>query len=368
MHAQPQIPPTMHAVLIRRFGGPEVVEFAEVPVPQPRAGEVLVKVEAASLNPVDYKIRGGKYPLVKDDKLPYVLGRDFSGTIVQSDDPALPAGLVVHGLLDIEHGSLAQYTVARADTLVRVPGALERDMAAAVPLAGLTAWQGLFEHGDLRAGQHVLIHGGAGGVGHFAVQFARARGATVSTTVSADDIEFARSLGADEVIDHTSERFEDRVREVDLVYDLVGGDTQERSWALLQGGGTLVLHARPSRRRTRQRAHGVRALRYAAHCSRTHGNYAEIDALIQAGQVNAVRAAHAMRFGAGPRRVAGTRGRAMSPASWCSTWPRRSWARPTTPGSEPRRRLREGSARRLVGLAAPQQSLKARCRRLRPRP
>src|SRR5471030_2799030 len=94
-------PVTMHALLIRRFGGPEVVEFAEIPVPEPRAGEVLVKVEAASLNPVDYKIRGGKYPLVKDDKLPFVLGRDFCGTVAHSDVTALPSGTLVHGLLGI---------------------------------------------------------------------------------------------------------------------------------------------------------------------------------------------------------------------------------------------------------------------------
>jgi NADPH:quinone reductase-like Zn-dependent oxidoreductase len=281
----PSSPRPMHAVLIRKFGGPEVVELAEIPVPEPRAGEVLVKVEAASLNPVDYKIRGGKYPLVKDDRLPFVLGRDFSGTVVHSDDAALPAGTLVHGLLGIEHGSFAQYTIARADTLARVPGAIDRIAAAAVPLAGLTAWQGLVDHGGLRAGQRVLIHAGAGGVGHLAVQFAKARGATVITTVSTGDVAFAHSLGADEVIDHKTERFESRLRDIDVVFDLIGGDTQERSWAVLKKGGVLVSTVQePSQEKAS--AIGVRATRYTA--EPRADQLREIDALIQAGKVRPV--------------------------------------------------------------------------------
>jgi NADPH:quinone reductase-like Zn-dependent oxidoreductase len=278
----PTPPRTMHALLIRRFGGPEVVEFAETAVPEPRAGEVLLKVEAASLNPVDYKIRGGKYPLVKDDKLPYVLGRDFCATVAHSDDPAWPARTLVHGLLEIEHGSFAQYTVARADELVRVPGTIDRLVAAAVPLAGLTAWQGLFDHGGLQAGQRVLIHAGAGGVGHLAVQFAKARGAHVITTVSPDDVAFAHSLGADEVIDYKAERFENKLRDIDLVYDLIGDDTQERSWSVLKRGGTLVSTVQePSR--VKAAAIGVRAMRYTAESNANQ--LREIDALIQSGKV-----------------------------------------------------------------------------------
>ena len=281
----PTPPRTMHAILVRRFGGPEVVEFAEIPMPEPRAGEVLVKVEAASLNPVDWKIRGGKYPLVKDDKLPYVLGRDFSGTVEHSDVAALPAGTLVHGLLDIEHGSFAQYALARADELARVPGAIDRIAAAAVPLAGLTAWQGLFDHGGLRAGQRVLIHAGAGGVGHFAVQFAKARGATVITTVSSGDVAFARSLGADEVIDYKKDRFESRLSGIDLVFDLIGGETQERSWAVLRRGGALVSTVQePAQEKAS--AIDVRATRYTA--APNAGQLREIDALIQSGKVRPV--------------------------------------------------------------------------------
>jgi len=280
--AQTPLPATMHAVLIRRFGGPEVVEYAQVPVPVPRAGELLLKVEAASLNPVDWKIRSGQYPVVQQDKLPFVLGRDFSATVVVSEDPDLAPGTLVHGLLEPTHGSLAQYTVARAHQLARVPGALDRVTAAAVPLAALTAWQGLFEHGRLQAGQRVLIHAGAGGVGHLAVQLAKAHGATVATTVSTDDVGYALSLGADEVVDHQRERFEDRVREIDLVYDLIGGQTQERSWSVLKRGGTLVSTVQEPPQ-DRASALDVRALRYTARPDA--GQLREIDALIEAGRV-----------------------------------------------------------------------------------
>jgi len=278
------IPRTMHAVRIRSFGGPEVVEIAEIDVPQPGDNELLLKVEAASLNPVDWKIRSGKYPLVGQDKLPYVLGRDFSGTVVlgSATDTALTEGTLVHGLLGIERGSFAQYVVARLDEVARVPAALDRLAAAAVPLAGLTAWQGLFDQGGLQSGQRVLIHAGAGGVGHFAVQFARACGATVIATASSDDLAFVRSLGADEVIDYKKERFEDKVRDVDLVYDLIGGETQERSWSVLKRGGVLVSTVGEPSQET-ARAHEVRATRYTA--ASNADQLRAIDALIVAGQV-----------------------------------------------------------------------------------
>ena len=280
--AQLQMPATMHAVLIRRFGGPEVVEFGELPVPARRPGQLLLKVEAASLNPVDWKTREGKFPAVREDKLPFVLGRDFSATVVDSDDADFPSGTLVHGLLDSEHGSLGQYTVAQAGQLARVPGAMDRIAAAAVPLAALTAWQGLFDHGGLKAGQRVLIHAGAGGVGHFAVQFAKARGAHVIATVSTDDVDFARGLGADEVIDHTTQRFETMLRDIDLVFDLVGGETQEHSWAVLKKGGMLVSTvAEPPKEKAE--AIGVRAARYTAQPDADQ--LREIDALIQSGKV-----------------------------------------------------------------------------------
>jgi NADPH:quinone reductase-like Zn-dependent oxidoreductase len=285
MQLQTPPPTTMDAVLIRRFGGPDVVEFARLPVPRRGPGELLLKVEAASLNPVDWKIRGGHYPFVKDDKLPFVLGRDFSARVVESDDPALPAGTLVHGLADLAHGTLADYTIAKPGQVAIVPGALEHLSAAAVPLAALTAWQGLFEHGGLRPGQRVLIHAGAGGVGHFAVQLAKARDATVITTVSTDDVDLARRLGADEVIDHLKQRFEHETGDIDLVFDLIGGEVQERSWQVLKRGGTLVSTVgQPPQ--LEADALGVRAVGYQARPDADQ--LREIDALIQADKVRPI--------------------------------------------------------------------------------
>ncbi|HEU4626976.1 MAG TPA: NADP-dependent oxidoreductase [Steroidobacteraceae bacterium] len=257
---------TMKAVRLESFGGPETLRIVEIERPQPRDDEVLVEVHAASVNPVDYKIRSGKYPPIKQENLPIVLGRDLSGVVVARGAAVatLLDGDEVMAMLDRGSGSYAEYVALRADLCMRKPELLDHGEAAAVPLAGITAWQGLFEHGGLAAAQRVLIHGGAGGVGHFAVQFAKARDAYVITTCAGKDKDFVRSLGADEAIDYRAERFEDVVNEVDLVFDLVGGDTQERSWAVLKDGGTLVSTlAKPSERQAQ--IHEARAMSYVAH-------------------------------------------------------------------------------------------------------
>ena len=230
----------MKAVRIHRFGGPEVMELEEVPVPQPREDEMLVRVHTASVNPVDYKIRRGGY--VGEDKLPLTLGRDGCG-VVESCGTRIERfkrGDAIYFLLGPDRGTFAEYTVAKMGEPAPKPAQATNLDAAAVPLAGLTAWQGLFDHGGLKPGQRVLIHGGAGGVGHFAIQFAKVRGAAVLTTVSGQDIAFARELGADQPIDYKTQRFEDIARDIDLVFDLVGGETQDRSWSVLKPGGILV--------------------------------------------------------------------------------------------------------------------------------
>lgn len=231
----------MKAMRIHEFGGPEVLRVEEVPIPQPQGDEVLVKIHAASINPVDYKIRSGKYPLIKSDALPITLGRDFSG-VVESDNASaqIRKGTDVFGLLGRERGSYAEYVVAKVGEFVPKPTALDHIQAAAVPLAALTAWQGLFDQGRLQSGQRVLIHGGGGGVGNMAIQLAKAKGAWVATTCSASDLDFVRELGADQAIDYKNEKFEAEVSDIDLVYDLIGGDTQERSFAVLKRGGALV--------------------------------------------------------------------------------------------------------------------------------
>ncbi len=274
----------MKAVCIHSFGGPEVLKVEDVEIPQPKDDEVLIKVHAASINPVDYKIRAGQYPPVKQQQLPKVLGRDVAGTIERCGRAVrnFKEGDAVYAMLDGGSGGYAEYVTVKADVCSRKPERLDYASAAAVPLAGLTAWQGLFDQGNLHAGQRVLIHGGAGGVGHLAIQFAKATGATVCTTVSTDDVEFARSLGADEVIDYKSERFEDKVHDVDLVFDLVAGDTQERSWDVLKDGGTMISTlAKPSEVKARE--HHAKATNYVAHPDGSE--LSEITRLIESGKV-----------------------------------------------------------------------------------
>ena len=174
----------MKAVRIHRFGGPEVLALEDLPAPQPGKGEVLIAVRAASVNPIDYKIRQGGF--VQPDKLPMTLGRDVSGTIAKAGAAtgALREGDAVYAMLASDQGGYAEQVLAKATDLAAKPATLDYVHAAAVPLAALTAWQGLFDHGGLRDGQRVLIHGAAGGVGHFAVQFAHAKGATVFATAA----------------------------------------------------------------------------------------------------------------------------------------------------------------------------------------
>lgn len=231
----------MKAVRIHSFGGPEVLEVEDVAPPQPADGEVVIRVRAASVNPVDYKIRSGGYRGGKTE-LPVTLGRDVAG-IVESVGPGVDGthvGDEVYAFLGSHSGGYAELAVAKASETAPKPGSLDHVHAAAVPLAATTAWQALFDHGHLKRGERVLIHGAGGGVGLFAVQFAKAHGATVHVTAAPEDVELLKRLGADAVIDYKRERFEDRVRDVDLVIDLVGGETQDRSWSVLKVGGRMV--------------------------------------------------------------------------------------------------------------------------------
>jgi NADPH:quinone reductase-like Zn-dependent oxidoreductase len=274
----------MKTLRFHAFGGSGVLKMEDLPRPEFGEEELLVKVMAASVNPVDYKIREGKYTPVKSDKLPYVPGRDIAGVVEACgglvDD--WKRGDAIFAMLGIEHGGYAEYAIVKDAEAAPKPCSLDFVAAASVPLAGLTAWQGLFRYGELKAGQRVLIHGGAGGVGHFAIQFAKVRGAYVITTVSGQHIDFVRGLGADEVIDYKAQRFEDVVKDVDLVYDLIGGETQERSWNVLRRGGAMVSTlAEPSQEKAR--AHGVRAMRYT--CKENGGELEEIGRLIDEGKV-----------------------------------------------------------------------------------
>src|SRR5437773_10379703 len=227
----------MKAVQIHAFGGPEVLQYEDVPQPQPRPNEILVRVHAASVNPVDWKIREGHLSAT----LPMIMGIDFSGVVesVGNGVTKYRSGDAVFGQVADESGGYAEYAVAMESDVARKPEELDHIRAAALPVAGLVPWQALFDTANLTAGQTVLIHGAAGGVGSFAVQFAKWKGARVLGTASGAHVEQVRQLGADQVIDYRKTKFEEVARDVDVVLDTIGGETQERSWRVLKPGGEI---------------------------------------------------------------------------------------------------------------------------------
>jgi len=238
----------MKAVRIHEFGGPEVLKIEDIPVPKPNADELLVKVYATSVNPVDWKIREGMRKDKFPSPLPLTLGWDLAGVVAEvgSDVKNFKKGDEIYARPDpTRNGTYAEYIVVRASEVALKPKTLSFTEAAAVPLAGLTAWQGLFKYGWLQEGQRVLIHAASGGVGTFAVQFAKWRGAYVIGTASEKNIDLVKELGADEVIDYKKVKFEDKLKDIDLVFDTQGGDTQKRSLAVLKNGGRLITTVKP---------------------------------------------------------------------------------------------------------------------------
>jgi NADPH:quinone reductase-like Zn-dependent oxidoreductase len=228
-----------HAILEREFGGPDVLKYEETGLPQLKAGEALVDVHAAGVNPVDIAVREGE--MGDMIRTPMVPGCDIAGKIsrVGTGVTNFKPGDEVYGMIGFT-GGYTEEAVAKTAYLAPKPRILDFAHAAAVPLTSLAAWQSLFDLGHLTAGQRILIHGAAGGVGSFAVQFAHNAGAYVIGTAAAPDIDYVRSLGADETIDYRAQRFEDVAHDVDFVFDVIGGETQERSWSVLKQGGTLV--------------------------------------------------------------------------------------------------------------------------------
>jgi NADPH:quinone reductase-like Zn-dependent oxidoreductase len=281
---------TMHAIRIHEFGGPDVLQDDTVALPRPEDDEVLVRIHAASVNPVDYKIRKGGYPRVQDDDLPVTLGRDLSGVVEGFGTNAqnVRKGDAIFAMLGWERGAYAEHAVVKAVEYAPKPANLSHAEAAAVPLAALTAWQGLMDHGGLRKGQRVLIHGGAGGVGHFAIQIAKAHDAWVATTCSNRDLEFVRKLGADQAIDYQNEHFDEVLKDIDLVFDLVGGETQEKSFKVLRHGGTLISTLEEPDK-AKALAKGARTARYLAEPNAAQ--LAEIGRRIDAGTIRPVVAA-----------------------------------------------------------------------------
>jgi NADPH:quinone reductase-like Zn-dependent oxidoreductase len=271
----------MKAVRIHRFGGPEVLQVDDVAKPEASDGKLLIRVSAASVNPVDYKIRQGGYPKVTDKDLPVTLGRDVAG-VVETAGGGFAGGEEVYAHLDWTDGGYAQFALCAPVGVAAKPSSLGMVEAATVPLAATTAWQGLFDHGGLKAGERVLIHGASGGVGAFAVQFAHIAGAEVIATASAEEIERVKSLGANRVIDHKAQKFEDEVHDVDLVFDLIGKETQDKSFQTLKRGGRLISTVQEPDAAKAAEA-GVTAKRYMA--TPNAGQLANFAKLIDSGQL-----------------------------------------------------------------------------------
>ena len=236
----------MKAMMLPRFGGAEQFRLEEIARPAPGPGEVLVRIAGTSVNPVDAKGRAGEVPqLFPPESLPLLLGFDASGRVeeVGAGVTEWNIGDAVYGFPPTAPGTFAEFVCLRAEELAAPPQSLSLVEAGAVPLAAMTAWHGLVTQGELQAGQRVLIQGGSGGVGHFAVQFAHQLGATVYATASGQNTEFLRELGADVAIDYRTEGVKELAGQMDLVFDLAGGKAEESSWAALKPDGILVLAA-----------------------------------------------------------------------------------------------------------------------------
>jgi len=282
----------MRAIRLHGRGGPEQLVYEESPAPTLEAGDALIRVHACSITRAE--LTWPPVHMAPDGSIrPFIIpGHEVSG-VVEAVAPGVTdvkVGDEVYALVDFDRvGGAAEYVAVRAAETAPKPSRLSHIEAAAVPLAGLTAWQALFAHAVLAKGQSVLIHGAAGGVGTYAVQFARLAGARVIGTAQAKDEELLRDLGADDVIDYTTTRFEDEVADVDVVFEVVGGDTLERSWRVLRPGGVLVTiasseEANPPDKRAAE--FGVRGLFFIVRPDR--GQLIEIARLIDDGEVRPI--------------------------------------------------------------------------------
>lgn len=271
----------MKAIVINEYGTNDVVKCLDVERPEPGAGEVLVKVSVAGVNPVDWKIRNGagvRFGLT----LPIMLGGEIAGTIekVGPGVEGFREGETVYG--KIRTGGFAEYALAKVGEVVPAPRNIDVRTAAAIPLAGLTAWQGLFDLAQLTRGQRVLITGAAGGVGSLAVQFAKEKGAYVIGTGSPHNRDFVTSLGADEFIDYTTQSFDALVKDVDVVLDAVGGETYQRAFKCLKKGGFMATCVEFPAEGDGE-AYGVKAAR--VFCKANASQLSEITALVEAGKL-----------------------------------------------------------------------------------
>ena len=235
--------PTMKAVIIHAYGGPEVLKLEDVPRPEPKEDEILIHVVAASINPVDVAIRKGDLAELIGNKVPLIPGMDAAGLVEKTGAKItkFKVGDPVYAFFTLDgEGGYAEFAAAKESEAAPKPKTVTCVQAAALPAAASTAWQVLVDTAKVSAGQTVLIHGGSGGVGHFAIQIAKARGAKVIATASTANQDFLKQMGADQAIDYTKTKFEDVAKDVDVVLDMVGGDTLKRSYGVVKKGGIVV--------------------------------------------------------------------------------------------------------------------------------
>jgi len=276
------------AIRLHRRGGPEELVLEDAPLPAIGAGDVLVRVFATGITPTELRWDETYQHADGTPRIPTIPGHEVSGVAeaVTPDVDAFRPGDEVYGLADFPRdGAAAEFVAVGAANLARKPQRIGHTETASLPLAALTAWQALFEHGELVAGQSALIHAAAGGVGSLAVQLAHWRGVRVFATASGRDLAFVKSLGADMVIDYHAERFEEQARDVDMVLDTVGGDTRERSWRVLRPGGVLVSVFSPIPAGVAKQ-HGARSVYFIV-----EGNRAQLDqiaALVDAGKLQPI--------------------------------------------------------------------------------
>jgi len=278
--------PMMKAIVFHEYGGPEVLKYEDVPRPEPKENEALVRVIAAGVNPVDALIRTGKYAKFFGTTLPLIPGYDIAGIVEKTGAKItkLKAGDSIYAYV-LWGGGYAEYAVATEGEATAKPKSLNYIEAAAVPLVALTAWQALIDTAKLSAGQTVLIHGGSGGVGSMAIQIAKARGAKVIATASTSNQELLKQLGADVAIDYTKTKFEDVAKDVDVVLDSVGKDTLARSYGVVRKGGIIAtLVAQPNQAELDK--HGIRGA--AISVKPNASELAEITKLIEEKKIKPV--------------------------------------------------------------------------------
>jgi NADPH:quinone reductase-like Zn-dependent oxidoreductase len=278
--------PKMKAVVAHEYGSPEVLKFEEVPRPDPNEGEVLVRVIASSVNPADPLTLSGKYAREFGTHLPLIPGYDVASVIEKTgaNVTKLKVGDAVYGYPTFG-GSWADYVIVKDWEVAAKPKSLNFVEAAAVPMGALTAWQALVDVAKLEPGQTVLIHGGSGGVGGFAIQIAKARGARVIATASTANQDLLRQLGADVAVDYTKTKFEDVAKDVDVVLDPVGKDTLARSYDVIKKGGIVMsLVARPDPAELKK--HGIRGAGISVHPDAE--DFTEIAQLIDAGKIKPI--------------------------------------------------------------------------------